>query len=82
MCDKYQSACATSLQPHEIKKKYEVWFDIMITMFISTNSADPDKMPHIATFYLGLHCYTFISDVLTYYHLYVLYPCLCLPLLK
>ena len=24
--------------------------------FVKANSADPDKMPHYATFHLGLHC--------------------------
>ena len=33
----------------------------MISRFYSTNSADPDKMPHIAAFYLGLHC---LSDLI------------------
>ena len=45
------------------------------------NSADPDKIPHIATFYVGFHCLSELGYhyyVLNYYYLYVLYTCFML----
>ena len=35
--------------------KYEIWFAPEVC-FISTNSVDPDEMPHFAAFNLCFHC--------------------------
>ena len=39
---------------YNFQKKYCI-FGLMI-FFTIANSVDPDKMPHYAAFFLGLHC--------------------------
>ena len=45
----------TCIESSKVKMFREYCISLKIDFFLA-NSADPDKMPHYAAFYLGLYC--------------------------